>query len=78
MTALTKPVKRSTPARVPHGITPILVIMLYPGGMIGLRELGRRREYQVEAGALYARLVQAEVAERRRSPERRRRNETTH
>lgn len=62
MTRLNRPVKRTTHVDgIPHGITPDLVITLYPGGVIGLRELRRQREYTVKAGSLYARLVAAEA-----------------
>lgn len=62
MTTLKKPVKRTTTVNsVPHGINPRLVITLYPSGAIGLREHGRRKEYLVDAGTLYARLVSAEA-----------------
>lgn len=61
MTALSRPVRRSAKCRVPHGVNPVLVITLYPEGLIGLREQRRRKEYTVDAGSLYARLVAAEA-----------------
>lgn len=59
VTTLKKPVRRTARCHVPHGVKPVIVITLYPGGVIGLRESGRRQasEQQVEAGALYAQLV---------------------
>ena len=61
-TLVSKPVRRKVRiAGMPHGIRPDLVIALYPGGIIGLREVGRRREYQVAAGVRYARLVGQEA-----------------
>ena len=65
MTRLAKPVTRTAMCAVPHGVNPTLVITLYPGGVIGLRESRRRKEYTVAAGTLYAQLVGAEV---RRGP----------
>ena len=65
MTTLTsKPVRRKVRVKAPHGVNPELVITLYPGGIIGLREAGRRREYHVAAGSLYARLVTQEARQR--------------
>lgn len=61
MTALTKRVVRKTRGRVPHGVRAEIVVTLYPGGIIGLRELGRRKEYDFEVGALYSRAVLAEA-----------------
>ena len=63
MTDLKRPVKRVLRnARVPYGVKPELILTLYPDGRIGFRELGRRREYQVDAGTIYARLVRDETA----------------
>jgi hypothetical protein len=50
---------------VPHGVATIIAVALYPGGVIGLREHRRRREYMVEVGPLYARLVAAAARKRR-------------
>ena len=62
MIRLSRPVRRTTTSGpVPHGVKSEMVITLYPGGLIGLRELGRRREYTISAGVLYARLVGAEA-----------------
>ena len=70
MTSLDKPdakkVVRKTRARVPHGVKDQIVITLYPGGLIGLREHRRRKEYTLEVGALYLRAVRAEVETKRR------------
>lgn len=61
-TLASKPVRRKVRvAGMPHGIKPDLVIVLYPNGIIGLREARRRREYQVTVGSLYARLVAQEA-----------------
>ncbi len=64
MTALNRPVSRKTPANVPHGVKPEIVVTLYPGGTIGLREAGRRRESEVclDVGRLYVRAVQNKLA----------------
>lgn len=64
MTSLNKPVTRRTRASVPHGVKPEIVITLYPGGTIGLREAGRRKtaEYFLDVGTLYVRAVQNKIA----------------
>lgn len=64
MTNLLKPISRRTRAAVPHGVKPELVVTLYPGGTIGLRESGRRKsaEYCLDIGALYVRAVQNKIA----------------
>jgi len=64
MTDLNKAVTRRTRANVPHGVKPEIVVTLYPGGTIGLRETGRRRkhEYCLDIGRLYVRAVQAKLA----------------
>jgi hypothetical protein len=67
-TLLTKPVRRKSPWRAPHGVRPDVVITIYPGAIIGLRELGRRKEVKVSAATIYTRaLLLAEVRERKRS-----------
>ena len=62
MTTLTKPLRRTTPWQAPHGVARSVVITLYPGGIIGLREHRRRKEVQLSAATLYARAL---VEERR-------------
>ncbi len=47
------PTRRVARVRVPHGVRPEIVISVYPGGQIGLRELGRQDEYVLDAGVLY-------------------------
>lgn len=62
MTAVsTRPVKRTVRCEVPHGVNPTIAVTLYPGGVLGLREARRRKEYTTSLGALYARLVAAEA-----------------
>lgn len=67
MTDLNKAVTRRTRANVPHGVKPEIVVTLYPGGTIGLRESGRRRsaEYCLDIGKLYVRAVESQVAFKR-------------
>lgn len=65
MTILTKPVKRSTPWNAPHGVARSVVITLYPGGIIGLREHKRRKEVKVDAATLYTRALLAETRQMR-------------
>lgn len=62
MTRLVKPVQRRTTWNAPYGVAREVVITLYPGGVIGLREARRRKEVQLQAATLYA---QALLAERR-------------
>jgi hypothetical protein len=64
MTSLNKPVTRRISAIVPHGVKPEIVVTLYPGGTIGLRESGRRKkaEYFIDVGSLYVRAVQNKIA----------------
>lgn len=73
MTDLTKPVRRSTAARVPHGVTPRLIVTIYPGGLLGLREHRRRKEYHLDLGTLYVQAIRQEVAEAKRERNSRRR-----
>lgn len=60
MTRLTRPVRRTTGIRPSHAIAE-LVITLYPGGIVGLRELRRRKEYTMDASILYARAAAEEA-----------------
>jgi hypothetical protein len=60
VTELKRPVRRTVTVRVPHGINPRLVITLYPEGLIGIRESGRRLEVKLAAAVLYARGLRAE------------------
>lgn len=62
MTDLKRPVKRvARGLAVPHGVNPDLVINLYPGGVIGLREARRRKEVKISALTLYTRALQDEA-----------------
>jgi hypothetical protein len=72
MTTCSKPVRRKLSARVPHGVRPTIVVSIYPQGLIGLRELGRRREYLVDVGALYVREVITSVNAARRERQQKR------
>lgn len=66
MTDLKRPVKRvARGLAVPHGVNPDLVISLYPGGVIGLREARRRKEVKVSALTLYTRALRDEARARR-------------
>ncbi len=73
MTTLTKPVRRSTTWRAPHGVKPSVVITLYPGGVIGLREHQRRKEVRVDAATVYTRALLSEQRAARASRRRGRR-----
>lgn len=67
MTDLKRPVKRvARGLAVPHGVNPDLVISLYPGGVIGLREARRRKEVKVSASTLYTRALEDEARVQRR------------
>lgn len=69
MTTIRKPLRRRVQCdgQVPHGVNPELVITLYPGGMLGLRETGRRQssEIQVHVGVIYARALAGQAREKR-------------
>ncbi len=77
MTDLNKPVTRRTRAIVPHGVKPEIVVTLYPGGTMGLREAGRRRkhEYCLDIGKLYVRAVENAIATKRMEKGKKRANE---
>ena len=62
-----KPTKRVVRANTPHGVKNEIVVTVYPGGGIGLRELGRRKEYHLDAGALYVRAIVSELASEKRA-----------
>jgi hypothetical protein len=68
MTRLAKPLKRRTTWVGPWGVTQEVVITLYPGGVIGLREARRRKEVQLNAATLYvnALLAEARAARKRK------------
>jgi len=70
MTRLTSSVHRVARVReVPHGVNDELVITLYPGGTIGIRELRRSMatEKQFDAGQLYsAAVIRDALAARRK------------
>lgn len=67
MTDLTKPIRRVARGVIrTHGLRPSIVITLYPGGVIGLREFGRRREYQVPAEAVLTLAITREAERIRR------------
>ena len=65
MTILKKPVSRRTETRVSHAIA-ALVITLYPGGLIWIREARRRKEIKLDAGQLYLAAVAQEAADSRK------------
>jgi hypothetical protein len=65
VTRLKKRVERQVECGVvPHGVAKILAVTLHPGGLIGLREYRRRKEYLIAVGPLYARLVAAAAKKR--------------
>lgn len=68
MTKLTRPVKRTTPA---GGLRRDLVVTLYPGGVLGIREARCRREYTIGLVTCYRLAIEAErerqAAERRKA-----------
>jgi len=65
VTILKKPVSRRTETRVSHGIA-ALVITLYPGGLIGIREARRRKEIRLDAAQLYLAALWSDGAARRK------------
>lgn len=65
MTRITKELRRLVRlAEYQHGTSPEMVITIYPGGIIGLRERGRRQksELTVKAAGLYVQLLRNKVA----------------
>ena len=62
-TELKKPVKRKTLDRVRNGGKPRrLIVTLYPGGYIGLREEGRRKEEIVTIEGAYQYAIRNRLA----------------
>lgn len=57
------PTKRVVNTHAPHGVTPEIIVSIYPDGTIGLREKRRpaRTEKRIEIGALYVRLLNAAI-----------------
>ena len=53
--------KRVVTTHAPHGVRPNIVVSIHPNGMIGLRELGRRKEYELDIAALYVAALRAEI-----------------
>jgi hypothetical protein len=65
MTKLNKPIRRQADTMpAAYGISSQLVITLYPRGIIGLREAGRRASSEVvlDASELYVQAVRQRVA----------------
>lgn len=65
MTTLNKPITRKAHTKpAAHGVRPELVISLHPGGIIGIREAGRRASSEImfEAARLYVDGVRAKAA----------------
>ncbi len=68
MTTLNKPVARRAVTRpAAYGVRAELVISLHPGGIIGIREVGRRSKSEVcfEASGLYVEGVRRRIAKER-------------
>lgn len=56
MTTMTKPVTRRVASRLPHGFRDSLIITLYPGGIVEVREPWGKA-YSFDLGLLYAKAV---------------------
>lgn len=56
---LKKPLRRKIYVNAPHGVTPEIVVTLYPSGVIGMREARHRREYVLGLGGVYVQAVMA-------------------
>ncbi len=65
MVRLKKKVSRITEEKATHAIKE-LVLTLYPGGDLGIRELGRRKEIRLNTAKLYLQGIAMEQAEKRR------------
>src|ERR1041384_2970699 len=63
MTPATKPVTRRVSARVPHGVTPLIAVTIYPNGNIGLRELRRPKSTEIllDVGQLYVSTLRSQI-----------------
>ena len=71
MTTLSKPLTRSViHPRMPHGYADRLVISIYPGAIIEVRESRRRQSVRLDLGVLYVqeliRLAREQAAKRGR------------
>ncbi len=66
MTDLNKPVRRRTSTSVRDGGRPRrIVVTLYPGDYLGLRQEGTRREETIALEAIYSAAVKARVLRER-------------
>ncbi len=64
MTRATRPVRRQVDR---HDLPERpLIVTIYPSGLLGLREKGRRREFLVPAGQVYLWAAKAEADDARR------------
>lgn len=59
-----KPVRRVINGRISHAIGE-LVVTLYPNAIMGLREVGRRKEMKFDLGQIYVKGIAVEMAERK-------------
>lgn len=56
LSATDKPVVRVITARVPHGVSPQMVVRLFPDGQVSIKELRRRNgEVTFNLATLYVR-----------------------
>ncbi len=67
MTDLKRMVRRVARGIGPRGFKPDIVMTIYPGGVLGLRESGRRKEYQLGVGELLVLAVKRDVELTRRT-----------
>jgi hypothetical protein len=62
MTDLTKPIRRIARNAVStHGLSADLVVTLYPGGILGLREPRRRQEWTIPLEAVLTLAIQRDA-----------------
>jgi hypothetical protein len=76
MTSLNKPIARKAVTRpAAHGVRAELVISLHPGGIVGIREVGRRSKSEVcfDAASLYVEGVRRRIATERAEKRKQRR-----
>jgi hypothetical protein len=81
MTELNKPIARKAITRpAAYGVRAELVIALHPGGIIGIREVGRRSKSEVcfEASELYVEGVRRRIAKERADKRKARKMRKTH
>ncbi len=66
MTRLKRITRRTVDIPRTPGLAPSIVVTMYPDGMLGLRELRRRKEYLIPIVAVLTLAIRREVEAKRR------------